>query len=152
MRKLRSFRPFKRWVPKADQTSRPGRPAGREVEFLAGPNSTATILREYIYEESGRRPHTFKSESVVCQLGLPTLKFGSVKKILVHKFAGYEYVWLFIGWFPPPKCDPESRILYSANKVEQTSPILVSKAYQPLVIAKEGEFIWFQDAPISGNQ
>ena len=146
MRELRSFPPFERWVPKG----RP--PAGREVELLAGPNSTATSLREYTHEESGRRPHTFKSESVVCQLGLPTLMFGCVKKILVHKFAGCEYVWLFIGWFPPPKYDPESRILYSANKVEQTSPILISKASRPLVIAQEGEFIWFLDAPISGNQ
>lgn len=146
MRELRSFPPFEKWVPKG----RP--PAGREVELLAGPKSTATSVREYTYEQSGRRPHTFKSESVVCQLGLPTLKFGSVKKVLVHKFAGCEYVWLFIGWFPPPKCDPESRIFYSVNKVEQTSPILISKASQPLVIAKEGEFIWFLDAPISGNQ
>lgn len=40
MRELRSFPPFERWVPKGRA------PAGREVELLAGPNSTATSLRQ----------------------------------------------------------------------------------------------------------
>ncbi len=147
-RRLRSFPPFEKWVPKGRALS------GREEELLAGPHSSASIVPEYVHEEKGRRPHTFKAEkSIICQLGLPALRFGTIENILLHKFAGCQYVWFVIGWFPPPKYHPESRLWFSEDvKVEHTSPILISKASQPLVIAKDEDLIWFLDAPVSGNQ
>ncbi|KAL9984626.1 hypothetical protein ACROYT_G006940 [Oculina patagonica] len=51
-------------------------------------------------------------------------------------------------WRLPKECQQLSEDV----KVEQMSPILISKASQPPVIAKEEDLIWFLDAPVSGNQ
>lgn len=144
-RRLRGFPPFERWVPEGRTLN------DKEQELLVGPSSTAMKVSEYVYKERGRRPHKFQStKSVICQVGLPSYKFGIVKKIILQTFAGCQYVWLLNGWYPPPNFHDESRIWFSEDKIEETSAILISRVSKPLVIAKEENLIWFLDAPIIG--
>ena len=141
-RKLRAFPTFEKWIPEGRSL------AAREQELLAGPKPTAASIESYVFEQRGRRSHKFKAgESVVYQLGLPTLNFGCVDRIITHKFAGCEFVWLFCRWYPAPECHLETSTWFSEDKPVHISPVLVTGVSRPLVIAKEGNIIWFLDAP-----
>ena len=117
--------------------------SGEEKIPLAGPKSLASSLSEYIAQELGSRPHTFKSSrSRVCQLNPPTRKFGIVDNIFVHKFAGCEY-----GWYPLPKLQVESNLWFSEKQIESRSPVLIQHVSRLLVVVFEENFVWFLDAP-----
>ena len=144
---LKKFPPFEAWLPKGRALS------GEEKQLLAGPKSLPTSLSEYVAQELGSRPHTFKSSrSRVCQLNPPTRKFGIVDNMFVHKFAGCEYVWLLIGWYPLPKLQVESSLWFSEKQIESRSPVLIQHVSCPLVIPLEENFVWFLDAPKCFNQ
>lgn len=145
-RRHRRLRGFETWIPEGRTLN------DKEQTLMVGPSSCGVEVSDYLLKELGRHPHKFQAtKSVICQKGLPSYKFGIVKKIILHTFAGCQYVWLLNDWFPPPKFLEESQMWFSEEKIEETSAILISRVSNPLGIAKEDKLIWFLNAPVIGH-